>query len=262
MRVFAFPRPRELFDDEPVELAALADGSLDPREGVALRVRVADSPELVTLLEEQERLLALVRRASGPVAAPAGLRSRIEAERRPRRWASLRDGLVLGSGLAAAATALALVLVPAGAAPTVASAAGFSTRGATGGAPALEPGQPKLLAKAVGGVRFPNWRRQFGWQATGARADRLSGRDTGTVFYEKNGHRLGYTIVAGSSLPVPSGAMQFMRGGTNLRVLTVNGRLVVTWRRGGRTCVLVGSGVDRDVLLELASWNGKGTVPF
>jgi hypothetical protein len=261
MRVYAFRRPREL-SDEPVELAALADGSLDPQAGAALRARVAGSPELVALLDEQERSVALVRQASAPVAAPAGLRTRVEAERRPRRRALLRNGLVLGAGLAAAAAALALVLVPGGAAPTVASAAGFSTRGATGAAPALEPGQPKLLARAVGGVRFPNWRKQFGWHATGARADRLSGRDTGTVFYEKDGRRLGYTIVAGPSLPVPPGATQFVRGGTNLHVFTVNGRLVVTWRRGGRTCVLSGPGVARGVLLDLASWNGKGAVPF
>jgi anti-sigma factor RsiW len=268
MRVFAFRRPKELSDDEPAQLepahlAALADGTLDPWAGSALRARVAGSPELAGLLDEQRRSLALVRGASASVAAPAGLRARVEAERRrPRRRASVRNGLVLGAGLAAAAAALALVLVPGGAAPTVAAAAVFSTRGATGAAPALQPGQPKLLARAVGGVRFPNWREQFGWHATGARADRLSGRDTGTVFYQKDGRRLGYTIVAGPSLPPPPGATQFVRGGTNLRVFTVNGRVVVTWRRGGRTCVLVGSGVTRHVLLELASWNGKGAVPF
>jgi hypothetical protein len=270
--VFAFRRPKEPSDDEPAQLeparfepaqlAALADGSLDSWASSALQARVDGSPELAAVLDEQRRSLALVRAASASVAAPARLRARVAAERGPRRRRSVRNSLVLGTGLAASAAALALVLVPGRAAPTVAAAAVFSTRGATGAAPALEPGQPKLLARAVGGVRFPNWLKQFGWHATGTRADRLSGRDTGTVFYEKDGRRLGYTIVAGPSLPVPPGATQFARGGTNLRVFTVDGRLVVTWRRGGRTCVLVGSGVARHVLLELASWNGKGAVPF
>jgi hypothetical protein len=267
MRVFVFRIPKELSDDEPAQLepaqlAALADGSLDPRARSALRVRVAGSPELAALLEEQERSLVLVREATASVAAPTDLRARVEAERRPRRRASVRNGLVLGSGLAAVAVALALVLVPGRTVPSVAAAAVLSTRGATDAAPALQPGQPKLLARAVGGVRFPSWQKKFGWRATGARADRLSGRYTDTVFYEKDGHRLGYTIVAGNVLPVPRGATRFARGRTNLQVLDLNGRLVVTWRRGGRTCVLVGSGVARDVLLELAAWNGQGAVPF
>jgi hypothetical protein len=37
---------------------------------------------------------------------------------------------------------------------------------------------------------------------------------------------------------------------------------VVTWRRQGHTCVLSGTGVDRDTLLELAAWKGQGAVSF
>ena len=92
MRVFAFRRPKELSDEpaqlELAQLAALADGSLDPWAGTALRARVAGSPELAALLDEQRRSLALVRGASASVAAPAGLRARVEAERRPRRAGS------------------------------------------------------------------------------------------------------------------------------------------------------------------------------
>ena len=38
-------------------------------------------------------------------------------------------------------------------------------------------------------------------------------------------------------------------------------RTIVTWRRGGHTCILSGpSKVPTDKLLALASWSGTGTV--
>ena len=42
--------------------------------------------------------------------------------------------------------------------------------------------------------------------------------------------------------------------GTELRTLEVNGRLVVTWRRAGDTCVLSGTGVTAAELQRLAAW--------
>ena len=44
--------------------------------------------------------------------------------------------------------------------------------------------------------------------------------------------------------------------------LTLDGRQVVTWERGGLTCILSGDIVDRSTLLKLAAWQGKGDVPF
>lgn len=262
---FFSPRRRpETPDDEPVELAALADGSISPERRAALEAEVAASPEVAAHLAEQESALAYIDRATATTAAPARLRGRIEAERRSRRR-SARPRLVLGTGLVAAtATAVALLLVlPGGAGgPSIAAAAALSTRPPTAPAPPPRPGQPKLLARAVGGVPFPNWLKKFGWRASGVRADTLGGRETATVFYRKQGHRIGYTIVDGSPLQVPSGAARARREGTELRTFRTDGRLVVTWLRGGKTCVLSGRGVPRAVLLKLAAWKGKGGVPF
>lgn len=72
-------------DDDLAELAALADGSLDPRRRAAAEARIAGSAELAALLAEQKRALALTRSAAQSVDAPAGLRARVAAERRPRR---------------------------------------------------------------------------------------------------------------------------------------------------------------------------------
>jgi Anti-sigma-K factor rskA, C-terminal len=74
-------------DAEPVELAALADGSLAPERRAALEARVAASPELADRVAEQERAVALARSAVAEVEAPTALRARIEAQRRMRRVA-------------------------------------------------------------------------------------------------------------------------------------------------------------------------------
>jgi anti-sigma factor RsiW len=263
----SFLRPRRRDDapgDEPTELAALADGSLPAERRAALEARLAESPPLAAELVEQKRAVEVVRRASASTAAPARLRARVEAERRPRVRRPGRR-LVLGTGFAtaAAAAAVLLLVLPGGAGgPSLASAAALSARPAVAPAPLSQPGEPKLLARAVGGVPFPNWREKFGWRASGQRADTLAGRRTATVFYRKQGDRIGYTIVDGAPLSVPQEADTTRREGTELHTFVSDGRLVVTWLRGGRTCVLTGTGVPRDVLLKLAAWKGKGAVPF
>jgi anti-sigma-K factor RskA len=91
------------------ELAAFADGSLEPERRAALEARVAASPELADRLAEQERALALARMATEGVEAPPGLRARVEAQRRPREgWAPRR--LVLIGASAAAVVAVAVTL--------------------------------------------------------------------------------------------------------------------------------------------------------
>jgi anti-sigma factor RsiW len=90
--------------DEPIELAALADDSLDPRRRTAVEAEIAESPELAELLEEQERALSFVRSAVSATEAPAGLRRRIEARRAPRR----RSQFLL-AGAAAAVVAVGLI---------------------------------------------------------------------------------------------------------------------------------------------------------
>jgi len=88
-------------EDQSAELAALADGSLDPERGAALREQVAASPQLADRLAEQERAVSLARSAAAEVEAPQALRARIEAERRPRRVRPPRDFILAGAAVAA-----------------------------------------------------------------------------------------------------------------------------------------------------------------
>jgi hypothetical protein len=102
-------RAHEGGDREIAELAALGDGSLAPEQRVALEARVAASSELADRLAEQQRAVALTRSAAEGVEAPAALRARIEAQRRPRRGRSPRRLML--TGIAATAATAALVVV-------------------------------------------------------------------------------------------------------------------------------------------------------
>jgi hypothetical protein len=223
------------------ELAALADGTLTGERRAELQARVDASPELQALLARQQRALAVVRTLDAE-RAPLALRERIEAQRERAapalRWR--RFSLALGLAVVAAAVVLAL---PAGA-PSVEEAAALSARSPERSAPATE----------AEGLAYPDWSEKFGWAASGTRDDELDGRDATTVFYDKEGKRIGYTILSGGYVEPPGDAKSAERGGTTLRYFEGDGRTIVTWEREGRTCVLSGEGVEAEVLLDLAGW--------
>ena len=96
-------------DQEIVELAALADGSLAPERRAALETRVAESSELSDRLAEQQRAVELARSAAAEVEAPATLRARIEAPGRARHRRMRRSvGLIAAGAAAVLAVAVGL----------------------------------------------------------------------------------------------------------------------------------------------------------
>jgi hypothetical protein len=255
-----------LSEHEMAELCALADGTLPAERRAALEARVAASPELQELLQRQRRAVTATRTlASEPV--PASLRESVEARRRAldrKRGSGLQlvPRLAVAGGLAAVVVVvLAVVLSGGPGAPTVAEAARLGNRPPTGAAPRPLDASGTKLALDVEGVVFPNFARSFGWRAVGMRRDRLDGRNATVVFYAKDARRIGYVIVAGSGLARPSGAEGTTRGGVLFQTLRVNGRLGVTWRRDGHTCVLIGA-ATRAELLTLANWRGEGTLRY
>jgi hypothetical protein len=240
------------------ELSALADGTLSPERRAEVEQRVASSAELRDLYDRQLRALSAVRGVAGAERAPARLRARIEAER-PAWRSTARRRLVYGCGVAGvvAAVALALALVlPAGTpgAPSVSEAAGLAALGPVSAAPGPDPRAPDTrLTQNVERVYFPNWSLSLGWNAVGQRIDRLAGRRTVTVYYHGHGTTIAYTIVSGSRLAKPAATIVRVNGRW-LRTLSLNGRLIVTWRLDGHTCILSGAGVTARVLESLASY--------
>jgi hypothetical protein len=246
------------------ELAALADGSLPGRRRKALEARVAASPELRAALERQRSGAAALRGLD--LVAPAGLRRRVEAERSRPSASVRRRRLALGGALAATAAAIVLAVVliapSGGGGPTVVQAAELSDLPAMDASVPVDPANAKLLDASVDGVPFPNLHAEFAWQEAGSRSDELEGRRTRTVFYEREGQRVGYTILSGEPIEPPDGARPSVQNGVRLNTVTDDGQAIVTWLREGRTCVVSGKGVSAKDLRDVASWKGDGAVPF
>jgi hypothetical protein len=218
-------------------------------------------PELGQALREQEAQLSAIRSRSEQ--APPRLRAWLLRELEQRR-PQTRRRVALGAALAATAVlAIALVVaIPGGGQKVgVSDAAVAGTRPATEPAPHRSSQNSYLLSRSIEGVPFPNWRER-GWRTVGARSDRIDGRRAETVFYERAGRRVAYTIVSGSPLPLSGKRRSTVRAHVGLVSLDFEGRPLVTWRREGHTCVLSGSGAARDELLSLASWKAGGKIPY
>jgi anti-sigma factor RsiW len=243
--------------EEMAELSALADGSLSAERRAEVEARVAASSELQEMLERQ-RQAVLAAQTLEAEDVPESLQAAVEARRRTVgtrrvRPLGLVSKLALAGAVAGTAAVVAAFLLSGGpGAPTVADAARLGTQAPTGPAPPPAGKAGTKLAIAVEGVPFPNLTRFAGWSAVGVRHGRIDGRDATVVVYRKDGRRLGYVIVAGAGLARPSVAPTVIRR-VNYQTLSSDGRLAMTWRRDGHTCVLIGQATRRE-LLKLASW--------
>jgi hypothetical protein len=218
--------------------------------------------------ELAERGRTLIAAAVAETYAPLALRERIDADRDratsrrsgPRRWRVLAPA----AGLVAAIAVAAVLVVSGGSTPTVLATASLAAGGPVLPAPEENPTNPAVLQSSVEGVPFPYWGDSFQWKAVGARDDQIEGRTAKTVYYENaKGLRAAYTILGGDSLDPPSGASKRTHNGITLWVTTDKGRRVVTWQRGGQSCVMSAPlAIPEEKLLDLASWKGKGKVPF
>lgn len=249
-----YPSPAQL-----AELSALADGSLDPARRQAVLAWIESSPELVELYERERAAVGVLQNAAAE-RAPARLRLRIQGQ----RVTPTRRSRVAGYGLlagAVAAVVLALVLVlPGGTpgSPSVSQAAGLALRGPSAPAPPPDSADPRAkLADRLQEVYFPNWATTLGWHAVGMRTDRLNGRPTETVYYRRRDGLVAYTIVGSPALSPPSGLVTRLNG-YELRVYSLAGRTVVTWRRAGHTCVISAVRVPLQMLERLAGWRAGG----
>jgi anti-sigma factor RsiW len=220
--------------EDEADLAALADGCLTGPRRTELAARVAADPTLAEAFERQRTALAMIAAAAEP--APLDLRLRIEELRAappPQRFWGRRRRPAIAAAFALAATLIAFAVLLAGRGPVVDDVLAVALRPATA---------PAATGEAFEGIRFPRYGE---WRMTGARTDLVDGRRVRTVFYERDGRKIAYAIVAGPALDDVG----------ELRALHGDGDLVaVTWTRHGRTCMIIGSGVDADVLAHLAVW--------
>jgi anti-sigma factor RsiW len=264
--------PPDLTAEEEADLVAFVDGRLQPDRRARVEARAEKDPAYRAALLQQEVGRNAVVAAAEATGAPLALKTRVEemgparGRRQGVRGPSARTrlggirwpagGVVVG---AFAVVLAAIVII--GGSPGVEDVAAAAER-APRAAVAPVPPTSKLLHERVADVNFPNYAGKFGWKAVGTRTDEIDGRATRTVFYEKNGKRIGYTVVSGAALDPPGEAVQTTREGTVLWAYRSDGRDIVTWRRRGHTCVLSATGVPHSELLDLAGWKGKGAVAF
>jgi hypothetical protein len=246
-----------LSEQELAELCALADGTLPLERRAAVEARVSASPELRELVDRQRRALEAVQVLASE-QAPASLRAAVEARlrtrdtQRERAW-RLAPRFGVAAALATVVAIVTFALIGGNGGPTVAEAAQLADRPPSGPAPAPRREGGTQLALDVEGVAFPNLQRSFDWRATGVRRDDVDGRSATAVFYANGARRIAYVIVAGPALPRPSGAPERRYRGITFQTLHVDGRRGVTWRRAGRTCILIGAASPTE-LFALASY--------
>ena len=92
----------------------------------------------------------------------------------------------------------------------------------------------------------------------GERGDRLGGHPAVTVYYQRRGMSVAYTIIGAPALAHPAAPVTHL-GGFALQAFSLRSRTVVTWRRAGHTCVLSASAVPTRMLEQLANWPGART---
>jgi hypothetical protein len=204
---------------------------------------------------------ATIHAAAGAVRAPDRLRREL-AGQRTRRTGRRRTA---GAFAAAVATAFAAVLAlahPVGdpGPPSIAETASVALRAPALPAPARDARAPALLRASADGVRFPNYAYGgLGWHAEGQRHTRRGGRELVVVSYAhgRDAHA-GYAIVGRPGLRLAAGAPTVVRHGVRFAVLRDAGATIVTWRRGGRTCVLASRDASVAALLRIAAWRPDG----
>jgi hypothetical protein len=249
----------ELYPPTEADLAALADGSISPRDRESLLAHVRESPELSSALAQQEQAVAMTRALT--TQAPADLHRRIDALTSRQRARSLRPRVLAGGALASAVAVVAALVISLSSSPHhrlgLTQIAALTLAPATMTAPSESSTHHAQLSVSVRGVPFPYWGEHFGWRSTGARIDHIAGRTVKTVFYESSGkQRIGYAILDGAG-PSPNAGTVVNHDGVSFTLLTRSGVRSVTWTRAGHLCVVSGRSVSGATLLRLASWNDR-----
>ena len=256
----------EISERDLAELAALADDKLSPRRRARIEARVAGSPQLAALLEEQRRGVAAHLRSVDVQ------RARVACAGASRRSASARAGAAPAASSCLRGRPWPGAWWP----PWRCSRWSWRSRcrGPAGRAwprPRSWRSCPRRQVPLSPGRRHCSTRTWRAWPSrTGPRSSggaRAAGASTSWTAdaarrssTRRTGKRIGYTILTGDLIEPPEDARAAIREGTRLHYFRDGNRTVVTWPRNGRTCVLSGIGVELDVMLDLAGWKGKGAV--
>ena len=249
------------------DLVGLADGSLRGQRRADVERALEDRPDLRSAVAAQKRVLTAIERAAGQ-EAPHALRARLALARPPARpRPQKRLAGLAAAGTAAVAGVVVGVIVAGSGGTALARASVLQAAVLSDRSPTQRVGEPKAGVESLPGVRsaglsFPYWGDRFGFKATGVRYDAVGGQRVTTVFYSRGSSRVAYEIVSGAPLRLGGAAGTSWRQGVLLRTQAGHRGPVVSWKRDGHTCVLVGDHVSLPVMLELAAWRQGGRIPY
>lgn len=175
------------------------------------------------------RIRAAAESVSAPLALQEHVRRHEEPARRGRREPPRRLLALIGGILATLATITAL-LAPGP--PTVAAVAAVALDAPTDAAPEeLEDYLP-------------------GYDAVGARTDRVEGRIARTVIYQRGDVGIHYTVVEGKPLDLP-GSERTTIGDTEFALERDGAVSLVAWHREGETCILASRGASPEEMVAI-----------
>ena len=148
--------------------------------------------------------------------------------------------IVIAAAVAAAATFALTAGVPDS--EVVARVAAAQNLGATG--PLAASGQ------VVAGMRTPDL-GAYRWAPTGARVDVVGTHTVATAFFERGGRVIAASVVSGGPIREP-GPVVAVPAGVRVHRISLAGRTILSWRRGGRTVVMSSIAVPQPWLVALA----------
>lgn len=156
-----------------------------------------------------------------------------------------RAGRIFGAIVIAAAVAAAAAFALTAGVPdseVVAHVAAAQDLGATG--PLHVSGQ------IVAGMRTPDL-GAYRWSPSGDRVDVVGTHTVATTFFQRGGRVIAASVVSGGPIREP-GPVVATPDGVRVHRISLAGRTILSWRRGGRTVVMSSVAVPQPWLVALA----------
>jgi hypothetical protein len=107
-----------------------------------------------------------------------------------------------------------------------------------------------VSGQVVAGMRTPDL-GGFRWSPKGARVDVVGTHTVATVFFERGGRVIAASVVSGEPIREP-GPVVATPAGVRVHRISLAGRTILSWRRGGRTVVMSSVAVPEPWLVALA----------
>jgi hypothetical protein len=115
----------------------------------------------------------------------------------------------------------------------------------------LAPTRPAPASgEQLAGLRTPNL-AAYGWAPQGARVDVIGTHTVATTYFQRGGRLLAVSSVSGGPIREPGPAV-VTPDGVSVHRMSLAGRTILSWRRGGHTFVLSSIAVPVSRLLDLA----------